>query len=186
MDRYLARKVDHVFQAWAEDAGHKPLLLKGARQIGKTEAIRHFARGRYSNFHEINFVLRDEFKQIVEDGCSVKAILRRISLIEPEWKFVPGESLLLFDEIQELPQIAASLKSFAQDGRFEVIASGSMLGLQYKQISSLSMGYKTDVDMVSRDFEEFLRAKGYGEELFDGLYGKMREARPFDALGLRP
>lgn len=93
--------------------------------------------------------------------------------------------MILFDEIQELPAIAASLKSFAQDGRFDVIASGSMLGIQYKQISSLSMGYKTDVDMKAIDFEEFLRAKGYGDETFESIYAKMRMAKPFDALELR-
>lgn len=160
-------------------------MIKGARQIGKTEAVRHFARGRYAHFHEINFVLREEFKQIVEDGCSVASILRRISLIEPTWKFEVGKTLIFFDEIQDLPQIAASLKSFAQDGRFDVIASGSMLGIQYKQISSLGMGYKTGMEMLAMDFEEFLRAKGYQDAFFEDLYGKMREARPFDALELK-
>ena len=181
-DRYLGRKIDCFLQVWQKTAGRKPLLIKGARQIGKTEAVRHFARGRYAHFHEINFVLREEFKQIVEDGCSVASILRRISLIEPTWKFEAGKTLIFFDEVQDLPQIAASLKSFAQDGRFDVIASGSMLGIQYKQISSLSMGYKTDVEMLAMDFEEFLRAKGYQDAFFEDLYGKMREARPFDAL----
>ena len=181
-DRYLERKIDRFLQVWQETPGRKPLLIKGARQIGKTEAVRHFARGRYAHFHEINFVLREEFKQIVEDGCSVASILRRISLIEPTWKFEEGKTLIFFDEVQDLPQIAASLKSFAQDGRFDVIASGSMLGIQYKQISSLSMGYKTDVEMLAMDFEEFLCAKGYQDSFFEDLYGKMREARPFDAL----
>jgi len=185
MERYLDRKVDGVLKAWRDDPSRKPLLVKGARQIGKTEAIRHFARASYANFHEINFVLREEFKQIIEDGCSVQAILRRISLIEPGWRFEPGRTLILFDEIQELPPIAASLKSFAQDGRFDVIASGSMLGIQYKQISSLSMGFKTDVDMMAMDFEEFLRAKGYGDDAVESIYAKARAATPFDGLELK-
>ena len=105
--------------------------------------------------------------------------MRRISLIEPTWKFEEGKTLIFFEEVQDLPQIAASLKSFAQDGRFDVIASGSMLGIQYKQISSLSLGYKTDVEMLAMDFEEFLRAKGYQDSFFEDLYGKMREARLF-------
>ena len=170
---------------WRQDSKRKPLLVKGARQIGKTEAIRHFAVGNYEHFHEINFVLREEFRQIVEDGCSVQAILRRISLIEPEWRFESDRTLILFDEIQEVPQIAASLKSFAQDGRYDVIASGSMLGIQYKQITSLSMGYKTDVDMTAMDFEEFLRAKGYGDETFEAIYAKVRSATPFDSLEMK-
>lgn len=182
MMKYLNRKIDGLLQEWKRDADHKPLLIKGARQIGKTEAIRHFAREEYDNFYEINFVLRQEFKQIVEDGCSVQAILRRITLIEPTWRFEPGKTLILFDEIQDLPQIAASLKSFAQDGRFDVIASGSMLGIQYRQITSLSMGYKTDIQMSGMDFEEFLRAKGYGDAMLEAVYGKVRAAKPFDKL----
>ena len=182
MVQYLSRKVDGYLRTWKSHSDRKPLLIKGARQIGKTEAIRHFAKSAYANFHEINFVLRGEFKQIVEDGCSVQAILRRISLIEPGWRFEPGRTLLFFDEVQELPQIAASLKAFAQDGRFDVIASGSMLGIQYKQITSLSMGYKTDVNMMAMDFEEFLHAKGYGDDAVESIYAKMREANPFDGL----
>lgn len=185
MERYLERKIDGILTAWKADPAHKPLLVKGARQIGKTEAIRHFAQVAYPNFHEINFALRDEFRQIVDDGCSVQSILRRISLIEPSWHFEPGRTLIFFDEIQEIPALAASLKSFAQDGRFEVIASGSMLGIQYKQITSLSMGYKTDVTMMSMDFEEFLRAKGYRNEVLDSIYVKMREAKPFDSLEMK-
>jgi len=184
MERYLERSVDRVLKAWKADPARKPLLVKGARQIGKTETIRHFARASYANFHEINFVLREEFKQIVEEGCSVHAIVRRISLIEPGWRFEPGRTLILFDEIQELPQIAASLKSFAQDGRFDVVASGSMLGIQYKQISSLSMGYKTDVNMTGMDFEEFLRARGY-DDAIGLIYSKVRAAKTFDSLEMR-
>ena len=141
MKKYLARKVDQFLVNWKNDKDRKPLLIKGARQIGKTEAIRHFAKANYRHFHEINFAIRPEFKQIVGDGYSAKAILRRISFVEPEWRFEEGETLLLFDEIQEYPEIATSLKSFAQDARYDVIASGSMLGIQYKRIASHSMGY---------------------------------------------
>jgi len=185
MERYLARKVDLTLLDWRSQVGRKPLLIKGARQIGKTEAIRHFASANYPNFHEINFVLREEFRQIVDDGCSVQSILRRISLIEPGWRFEPGRTLILFDEIQEVPQIAASLKSFAQDGRFDVIASGSMLGIQYKQITSLSMGYKTDINMMAMDFEEFLRARGYGDEAIASMYEKISAGKAFDSLEMK-
>ena len=182
MKKYLARKVDQFLVNWKNDKDRKPLLIKGARQIGKTEAIRHFAKANYRHFHEINFAIRPEFKQIVGDGYSAKAILRRISFVEPEWRFEEGETLLLFDEIQEYPEIATSLKSFAQDARYDVIASGSMLGIQYKRIASHSMGYKTEYEMFSLDFEEFLAAKGYGSGFVDGIYGHMVEAVPFDSL----
>ena len=182
MRKYLERKMDARLAAWKTLSNRKPALLKGARQIGKTECVRHFASGQYAQFHEINFALREEFKHIVEDGCSVQAILRQISLIEPQWRFEEGRTLILFDEVQDCPEIATSLKSFAQDGRFDVIASGSMLGVQYKRISSLAMGYKTDFDMTGMDFEEFLRARGYGDDFFEDLYGHVRTARPFAEL----
>ena len=185
MDRYLERKIDRVLADWKSAPNRKPLLIKGARQIGKTETIRHFALANYECFYEVNFVLREEFKQIVEDGCSVQSILRRISLIEPQWRFEPGKTLIFFDEIQDLPQVAASLKSFAQDGRYDVIASGSMLGIQYRQISSLSMGYKTDVEMRAMDFEEFLRARGYGDEAIESIYARIRKAEKFDELEMK-
>lgn len=185
MDRYLNRKLDRFLADWKSTPNRKPLLIKGARQIGKTETIRHFASANYDNFYEINFVLRDEFKQIVEEGCSVQSILRRISLIEPQWHFEPGKTLIFFDEIQDFPQVAASLKSFAQDGRYDVIASGSMLGIQYRQITSLSMGYKTDVEMRAMDFEEFLQAKGYGADVIEAIYAKMRRAEAFDDLEMK-
>ena len=185
MKRYLARKIDAFLVEWKADKNKKPLLIKGARQIGKTEAVRHFATAHYRYFHEINFVLRPEFKQIVEDGYSVAAIIKRISFIEPEWRFEAGHTLLFFDEIQEFPEIATSLKSFAQDAPFDVIASGSMLGIQYKRISSHSMGYKTEYDMYSLDFEEFLAAKGYGARFVDGIYGHIAESEPFDSLEMK-
>ena len=97
MKRYLARKIDAFLVEWKADKNKKPLLIKGARQIGKTEAVRHFATAHYRYFHEINFVLRPEFKQIVEDGYSVAAIIKRISFIEPEWRFEAGHTLLFFD-----------------------------------------------------------------------------------------
>ena len=185
MKNYLSRKMDARLMAWKNQSDRKPVLLKGARQIGKTECIRHFAKGIYAQFHEINFALRKEFKHIVEDGCSVKAILRQISLIEPQWRFEEGKTLIFFDEVQDCPEIATALKSFAQDGRFDVIASGSMLGVQYKRISSLAMGYKTDFDMTGMDFEEFLRALGYGDDFFDDLYDHARTARPFSDLQMK-
>lgn len=185
MERYLPRKIDAVFNRWKADGNRKPLLVKGARQTGKTESIRHFAAGNYGFFHEVNFALRPEFKQIIEGGFSVQEIVKRISFIETGWRFEVGNTLILFDEIQEFPEIATSLKSFAMDGRFDVIASGSLLGIHYKRIASHSMGYKCDCEMKSMDFGEFLAAKGYGGDFIENIYSHMAEARPFDELEMR-
>ncbi len=179
---YIPRKIDQALLTWKQDKAHLPILLNGARQVGKTEAVRHFARSAYSNFIEVNFVEQPEYKGILLDGYSADAIVKRMSLINPALRFVPGETLIFFDEIQECPDIATSLKFFKQDGRFDVILSGSLLGVHYKSISSVSVGYKTDIRLHSLDFEEFLRAQGYGDELIERVYAHLVERRPFDEL----
>ncbi len=167
---------------WKQNEHRLPIVLNGARQVGKTEAVRHFAGSSYSNFIEVNFVEQPEYKGILLDGFSADAIIKRMSLVNPSLKFIPGETLLFFDEIQEFPDIATSLKFFKEDGRFDVILSGSLLGIHYKSISSVSVGFKTDLKMHSLDFEEFLRAQGYGDELVERIYSHMAEVRPFDAM----
>ena len=139
---YLRRKFDAFLQSWRAREDRLPLILKGARQVGKTEAVRHFAETAYSEFVEINFVERPEFKEIVRDGFSVDSLIRNISIIDPRLRFTPGNTLLFFDELQEFPEIATSLKFFAQDGRFDVICSGSLLGIQVKRVKSYSVGYQ--------------------------------------------
>lgn len=181
---YLRRKIDGTLEAWKSGDKRKPLLLKGARQTGKTESVRHFAAKRYESVVEVNFVERPEFRQIVEGGFSAGEIVRRISMLEPGLRFVPGGTLVFFDEIQEFPEIATSLKFFAQDGRWDVIASGSLLGVHYRRIASHAMGYKTEAEMHSLDFEEFLWALGYGEEFVGDMYGHVAERRPFGTLEL--
>ena len=153
-------------------------MLKGARQVGKTEAVRHFAETAYSEFVEINFVERPEFKEIVRDGFSVDSLIRNISIIDPRLRFTPGNTLLFFDELQEFPEIATSLKFFAQDGRFDVICSGSLLGIQVKRVKSYSVGYQETETMHSLDFEEFLWGCGYRDEQIPDFWNRyLRVAR---------
>ncbi len=179
---YIPRKFDDYLLRWRADANRNPLLVKGARQVGKTESIRHFARANYESFIEINFVDSPEFKAIVGEGYKPDAIIRKISLIDPALRFIAGKTLIFFDEIQEFPDIATSLKFFKQDGRFDVIASGSLLGIHYKRISSVSVGYKTDFTLKSLDFEEFMRARGYGDSFFEDVFSHVRDIRPFSTL----
>ena len=177
---YLKRKIDSYLKNWKEDPEHKPLIIKGARQVGKTESILQFARANYSNIIYINFVLDTKFTKIVSDGYSVEAVIRNISLVDPSITFKEHDTLLVFDEIQEYPDIATSLKAFALDKRYDVICSGSMLGINYKRIHSNSVGYKTDYEMYSMDFEEFLWAKGYQEEQISSIYDHMKQMLPFN------
>ncbi len=181
---YIERKIDSYLAEWKLDEDRKPLIIKGARQIGKTESIRRFAKKNYKNFIEINFVDEPIYKQIIVDGYKASDIVKNISLIDTTKRFEPKETLIFFDELQEFPEIATSLKFFRQDGRFDVICSGSLLGIQYHRIESVSVGNKTDYVMRSLDFEEFLWAKGYQEQI-DDMLRHMLERAAFSELELQ-
>ena len=113
------------------------------------------------------------------------AVVKQISFLNPNAKFIEGDTLIFFDELQEYPDCATSLKFFREDGRYDVICSGSMRGLNYKDITSNSVGYKTDIMMYSMDFEEFLWAKGYDESFVEMLLSHLIDLRPFNDLEMR-
>ncbi len=177
---YFRRKIDEFLLNWKKDSAHKPLIVKGARQIGKTESILHFANSAYTNVIYINFVLDKRFRAIVSDGYDVDTVIKNISLADPNLKFIPDKTIIIFDEIQEYPDVATCLKSFNLDRRFDVICSGSMLGINYKKIHSNSVGNKTDYAMYSMDFEEFLWAKGYQQEQINDILKHMIDIKPFN------
>ena len=177
---YYRRKIDEYLNGWKADPEHKPLIVKGARQIGKTESILHFAGENYENVVYINFALEKKYMQILADGYDVESVLKNISLANPAFKFIPDETILIFDEIQENPDLATTLKSFKIDGKYDVICSGSMLGINYKKIHSNSVGAKTDYEMYSMDFEEFLWAKGYSQEQINSILIHMIDNKPFN------
>lgn len=179
---YLKRKIDRFLLDWKADRNHLPLIVKGPRQVGKTESILKFAGDNYENVIAINFVEEPKYKAILTDGYAAADILKNISLIDPGKVFLPGKTLLFFDELQEFPDLATALKFFHRDGRFDVICSGSMLGLHYRRIESNSVGYKTDYDLLSLDFEEFLWAKGYGNDLTDTLLTHMKSLTPLSPV----
>ena len=178
----LRRKVDKILENWKKTDNRYPLIIKGARQIGKTEAIEHFAKNHYKSIIEINFVLQKQYKTIFDDGFDVDTIIRNISLINPEFQFIENETLFFFDEIQDCINCATSLKSFQIDGRYDVICSGSLMGINYQEIESNSVGYKQDYEMYSLDFEEYLWAKGYKDEQIESFYKKMLNIQPLSTL----
>ncbi len=176
---YMARKADRFLEEWKQDPDRKPLIIKGSRQVGKTETIRHFAAENYESVIEINFVGEPKYETITSDGYKAEDIIRNISLLDPSRRFIEGNTLIFFDEVQKFPDIATSLKFFKQDGRFDVICSGSMLGINYRKIESNSVGYKSDYVMYSMDFEEFMWAKGYNDSFVENLFDHMAELKPF-------
>ena len=179
---YLQRKIDSYLKQWKTDSQKKPLIIKGPRQVGKTESILHFAKTAYESIIYINFVEEPKYRMIVEDGYNVNSIVKNISRIDPSKQFIAGKTILVFDELQEFPEIATALKFFAIDGRFDVVCSGSLLGISYKRIESNSVGYKTDYELYSLDFEEFLIAKGYQEDFIEEIYVHLKEGQPFSEL----
>lgn len=181
---YLKRKIDEYLLEWKKNEERLPLIIKGARQIGKTESINHFAEQNYSNIVSINFVLEPKYKTILSDGYAVEDIIKNISMIDTSKRFIAGDTVIIFDELQEFPDIATALKSFRIDGRFDVICSGSLLGINYRKIHSNSVGYKTDYEMFSMDFEEFLWAKGYSEKHIEDILKHMQTGTPFSETEL--
>lgn len=181
---YLKRKTDDFLAQWKSDPDRKPLIIRGPRQVGKTETIRRFAAENYENVIEINFVEQPKYKVITREGYEPGEIIKSISLLDNNKRFVPGKTLLFFDEIQDFPEIATSLKFFCMDGRFDVICSGSMLGINYNRIESNSVGYKTDYTMYSLDFEEFLWAKGYDNAAGE-ILAHMTSQKPFSEVEMK-
>lgn len=182
MDKLLRRKVDAYLVAWKTNPDRKPLVIKGARQVGKTRSVEWFASRNYKSVVQINFVEQKNYREIFNDGFEVDAILKNISLLNPGFRFIPGETLFFFDELQACPNCATSLKFFKMDGRFDVICSGSLMGINYREIESNSVGYKEDYEMYSMDFEEFLWAKGYSDDFVEDLYRNMRDLVPLSTL----
>jgi len=180
----LKRKIDDYLVEWKSNVNKLPLIVKGARQIGKTESIRHFAKNNYRSIIEINFVLQKQYKGIFDSGFEVDTIIKNISLINPNFEFIPNETLIFFDEIQDCINCATSLKAFHEDLRYDVICSGSLMGINYNEIESNSVGHKQDFEMFSLDFEEFLWAKGYRQEQIEDLYQHMKTLTPFSELEL--
>jgi predicted AAA+ superfamily ATPase len=150
---------------WKDNHTKECLLVKGARQVGKTYLIREFAKAHYKYFLELNFFDTPEHKDLFNNKQSLKAaeIIKRLTLKFPDIQFIKGETLLFLDEIEECGEARTALKFIAEAELFDCIASGSMLGVNYKQIQSIPVGYERQIEMFAMDFEEFLWAKGYKE-----------------------
>lgn len=174
----LRRKIQEELLAWKNRPDRMCLMVGGARQVGKTFSILDFARSNYRNVIELNFEKNDTYKTVFEGSLDVDSILARISLVCPDARFEPGETLLFLDEIQSCPRARTALKFLTIDGRFDVIASGSLLGIRYKEESSLPVGYVDHLTMRSLDFEEFLWARGYSDSAIAQLAAYAQQDQP--------
>ena len=174
----LKRKVDAFLEEW-KNREHNPLIIKGARQIGKTTSILEFAKKNYESVIEINFISNPEYIQIIKGGFDVDSVVLELSILNPNLKFIPNNTLIFFDEVQEYMDATTSLKFFALDKRFDVICSESS-----PIVNDTSIGFKEDYTMYSLDFEEFLWAKGYEDNIINSLFNNALELKPYSDLVL--
>lgn len=165
----LERSITQKILEWRKTKRNECLLIMGARQIGKTYIVENIGRNHYKYFVEINFEQNPEIKSVFEGDLTIDVLISKISLYMPQAVFSEGETLVLLDEIQACPQARTSLKFWAIDNRFDVIATGSLLGLNYKEVLSYPVGYERRMVMHSLDFEEYLWAKGISGNVIDML-----------------
>lgn len=159
----LRRKIDQKLAHWKKSRRKKPLLITGARQTGKTFAAREYGTG-YASFIEINFLENPEYIPLFEQYHDPRLLKRQLMLLNPDWNFVHGETLLFLDEVQECPDALTSLKFWKEEESTDVICSGSALGLAYSGSSSFPVGFVDEVHMTGLDFEEFLWSRNIPED----------------------
>ncbi len=177
----LIRKIIDTLRAWKASHGAECLLINGARQVGKSFAVETFGGAEYASFIKIDFVKQPELKSVFEGSLAPEDIYSRITLMVPGARLVPGETLIFLDEIQECPEARSAFKYLAQDGRYDVIGSGSLLGIRFRELKdapSLPVGYERQITMHPLDFEEFLWARGYTEEAIASLRGYLERMEP--------
>lgn len=160
----LKRKVYDNLMKWKNNNDKMPLLVKGARQVGKTFIISKFCQENYDNYVYINFFENKDYSSIFDDGLNVDNIIKQMTIRIPNINLVPNKTVIFLDEIQDCLNAIAALKFLAIDKRFDVIASGSLLGINYKEVPSYPVGYIEHLEMYSLDFEEFCWANGMNEE----------------------
>lgn len=177
----LRRKIVSVLEKWKATPGHRPIVLKGCRQCGKTVAVLAFARAAYAHVVYLNFFENPKLAAIFQGSLAVDTLTMMMTgMLGDAAVFVPGETVIVLDEIQNCPEARTALKFFHLDGRYDVIATGSLLGVEGYGTAprSIPVGYETTVRMVPMDFEEFLWANGITEELIRLLHTCLREERP--------
>lgn len=165
----LKRKIYDELLNWKKMKNRECLLVKGARQIGKTFIIEKFGKSHYANYIYLNFYRNPEHKKIFEGSLDAEEIYKKISLYVKNVHFTEHDTLIFLDEIQDCPNARTALKFLAIDDRYDIIASGSLLGLHYKEIASIPVGYERTMEMFSLDFEEFLWAVGKSEQAITAL-----------------
>lgn len=169
----LARKIERKLVEWKSSQDKKPLIIKGCRQCGKTHSVLEFAKKNYENVVYLNFFGNPEYISIFSGSLEVDYLVLMLSATVKNAKLIPFKTVIILDEIQECPEARTALKFFKEDGRFDIITTGSLLGVQGygKSPRSIPVGSETVIDMYPLDFEEFLWANGINEQVIQLLHG---------------
>lgn len=175
------RKVIQQLTNWKHEQNKRALLLDGARQVGKTTSVKMFAEKNYHHFVEINFLKQPAAKAAFEGALGTRTVVLNLSAMG-FGPFVEGETLVFFDEIQECPKARTAIKFLVEEGRYDYIESGSLLGINYKDIPSYPVGFEEEVTVYPLDFEEFLWAKGISTDVIDLLCDCYQKKQPVPQL----
>lgn len=186
----LRRKIEKILLDWKNTPNHKPLILKGCRQCGKTFSVLDFAKKNYEHVVYLNFFVNPQYASVFSGSLEVDHITMLLSaLMGKDAIFEAGKTILILDEIQDCPDARTALKFFKLDGRYDVIGTGSLLGVKgygEKEPKSIPVGYETVIDMTPLDFEEFLWANGISEQIITLLHTHLQDQTPVpDALHAR-
>ena len=171
------RKITDEMLAWKNAPNKKALIVKGLRQVGKTTSVRAFAQQNYENVVYVNFKSNNSAKRIFDDDLVINRITTDLSALLPDARFVPYKTVIIFDEIQECANARSSIKAFVEDGRYDVIGTGSLLGIKgynKKKSKGVPVGFEKTIYMKPMDFEEFLWAKGIQQNVIDYLKDSYR------------
>ncbi len=177
----LRRKIERRLAEWKGAKNHKPLIVKGCRQCGKTFSVLDFAKKNYKNVVYLNFFENPDYASVFSGSLEIDNIVMLLSaLLGDQAVFVPGETVLILDEIQDCPEARTALKFFHKDGRYDVIGTGSLLGVKGygKEPKSIPVGSETVIEMYPLDFEEFLWANGVKDSVVDTLKKSLEEETP--------
>lgn len=177
----ISRKIEAELQHFLADDQKKALLITGARQVGKTYSIREFGLQHFRSFIELNFLENIAAKELFENAKSSKDLLLRLSLVA-DGDLIPGETLIFLDEVQECKEIVTAIKFLVEEGSYRYILSGSLLGVELKDIRSVPVGYMDIVEMYPLDFEEFILANKVAPRIIGALKESFEQKTPVDPV----
>lgn len=177
----LKRKISDYLESYFTPNRREALLITGARQVGKSYAIREFGKSHYSSFIEINLLEDSIARTSISKASNSKDLLLRISAIASQ-PLIKGKTLIFFDEVQVVPEIVTAIKFLVEEGSYQYVLSGSLLGIGLKRISSMPVGYLTVKEMYPLNLEEFYRACGISDNIFSVLEEAFKAKREIDSI----